>query len=308
MRQVFFLAIIVVCAAVAIQSQSPGRGDATPPPFPSGIPAHIWNGSASTPLRHELQVGHVACATTDRLVSVQWSAGALVNTTPDWTVDPVASEQANPVSFDLQQFATSYHPTAVGVATESAIVVGGVRVTGETVIEVWSFVWPTMPQPGPGNVVKTVAPFRKTVNTLYSADQGGRRYVRSIAPLQVQQGAVTHALVQFDDSGDVYSISLQNGSLSLVASPTAAGGVGPIPELGTFRHTNIEFNDHVGSGYVYIFGGRGGWLSPVNEPSTLVLLDGDRDGTIDSEQVLLPAQWDQQGWADPASYIDGWKY
>ena len=269
-------------------------------------------------IRKGYQEGRIRTSSVEKQVFIGWTSSAIANQPPVWTAQWSPQGNAldgNKAQSGIQEFSTRYFPTASCVLAEDAIVVAGITTAGETVVERWSLAWPT-PMPSPlanqagVTAVSVALPSRAGVRRVYSADVVGRRYVRNLCALRRASGPPTDCLVQFYDSNDLYSLNLNTGQATLVASAVnASGALGMVPGLQPKNHSAISFGNRTGVGYAYTL--RRGMKSSLatgspTAPPVVVLVDGNRDGVVDSALQMTAADYAQQGWSNLNNYESWW--
>lgn len=197
------------------------------------------------------------------------------------------------------KFPLSFYPTDVDILGENVMIVGGKGNTDNAIVEMLYFRWPTgVTSAAPGAPV--VLPSHTGSVRSLEVDTVGKRGVRFVLGILGNQPAF-HSLVQFEDSRDLYSLNLFDGSHSLVASAsTSAGSVGFVPELND-DHLQCWKADHITYGYVYVFGF---WDNDEpGDPSTLVFVDSDRDGSPEIHMLIAPGDWATHDLGDESQYI-----
>lgn len=188
-----------------------------------------------------------------------------------------------------QSFATSYQPTAVGApARDGELLVAGTRRNGNTVIERWTFRPPALIAPAVGaqHLEEAVV---VDIETLYDEARPRRDAVLRLVPMpRLPQ----RALVQFDGSKDVHEL-VWSDAVSTLQRLTSDKTWG-LPRRG------FQFSwsrDHRTRGVVLVFGDEG------VPDSTFVLVDCDRDGTIDESFGVSDGEWRDGDWGDGNAYI-----
>ena len=182
-----------------------------------------------------------------------------------------------------QKYVAGFWPTAaVNLGKRGdTLLVGGLSATdGSTVIEKWTLRFPALPQRVPG-AVETVYEARVVRELVHREDVEGRYGIRFMEPVRGKD-LVTHVLVHFTDSGDLYVMSVSDGSLELLLAADLE------PELARPYWIGISSGLHPTQGFVYHYG-----TDPCGGPhgTYLVLLDKDKDGRIDWHQLLDNAGW-----------------
>lgn len=268
-------------------------------------------------VRKGYQAGAVTINPIAKEVRIEWESSALQNSLPTFPLpyDPATNSLGgNKARSSNQTVSTRFHPTAVAVSDRVNILVVGINDQDKTVMELWTLGWPAQ-MPAPMTSMQTgitdVAIVHPTVsaNRFYAQPSGpGLRYVRNVCAMRRPSGAATHAVVQFHDSGDLHIVSFATGTLSLLGSSTnGSGTLGLISSLSPSDQYVAKFGDRNGTGFVYMFV-RG--LSPsignAATPPTLVLIDADRNGAIESYVNVSYPDWMPQGWGSLSNYNNWW--
>jgi hypothetical protein len=137
--------------------------------------------------------------------------------------------------------------------------------------------------------------------TLWECDAPGRRVIAHLARLP-GEGAPRLAALMWD-SPEVVAFDLEAKTCSRLAALHASGEVGvlEVPELASTYHT-LSVRNHRRHGYVLLLGTAA--FDVVREDDrTLVLVDGDRNGTLDRRMLLDAEGWIREGFADEESYV-----
>ncbi len=312
----------LLAAAVALTGVMFARGQPVQAIFQDAdVPYVLRANQGAGALRMGCQEGRVRTTSVEKKLLITWTSSAIANQQPAWTAQWSQQDNAldgNRAQGGAQEFSTRYFPTASCVLGPDALLIAGITPGGSTVIERWNLAWPSpMPVPmvNPQTGVTSVSvalPSRTSSKRLYDADVVGRRYVRSLCALRRQSGAPTECLVQFYDSNDLCSLDLASGQVTLLASAVSASGVlGLVPGLQPKNHSYIAFGDRISVGYKYTLG-RGMKFLPVpgnpNAPPVVVLVDTNRDGTIDAVLQMTELEYAQQGWANLSNYENWWLY
>ena len=293
----------IACVAIGLGFQSPSV---------SGVPADVYDRTSNETLRHGYQMGKISYSTANKTVNFLWSAGAEVNLEPTTLGAP--GYENNYISRETRVLGTRYYPSSVSVVDYQTILVAGVKDNGKTVLEKWALSWPSaMPAPdtlmggGPIGTVPVIIPNRSGVSVLLNEDTAGKRVIRNITPVLRSAGPPLAALVQFDDSLDVYQVDLATGSMAIVASAITPGGVGPIPTLALHKYNGFGGGERIGYGYVYVLF-RNVVPGSTSWRDTVVLQDYDKDGVIDAHIVVPSDDYCGEGkWSDEDEYVDPWK-
>lgn len=227
-----------------------------------------------------------------KVVEVDWFAANNIPSTGFGT-DPVQSSR--------QKFAVSFFPTDVVALSSTSILVAGKLRGTETVIEQWTLKWPkTMPlvdaSTGEVQVAEPREIFRQEI---FRGDIAGKRVVHKMCRMRHSS---TAAMVQFDDSSDLYELDLNTGTFTTIAAVTGIGAIGSVPGLAD-GHQFIWTGDHAWWGYVYVFGTKGEPNDQDDRPDTVVLCDLDRDGTLDTSLSIPVDAWGQSDFSNGLNYI-----
>ena len=97
------------------------------------VPQQVWNRRADKAFSKGFQRGFVTTLTPHKAVRIYWTATAAI-------LDPSPRPIPNkPVTQGTQSIGIRFYPTEAAVLNPNAILVAGIKVTGETVIEKWGF-------------------------------------------------------------------------------------------------------------------------------------------------------------------------
>lgn len=198
----------------------------------------------------------------------------------------------------------SFWPTeAVGLwGNPDHVVVAGVNTKGKTIIQLW-YMDASIPLPAEQwdaslhewVYPETFIPVGQKW-TVYRGSQSGMKRVRTMFP---NLGNVDEVFVQFDDSGDLYSLNVTTGARTLVLS----AGQSPGEQQPALNQTfyDRDYGDHLDLGYIYLFERV---VSSGTDSVFLMLQDADRDGVLDpgSSTVLGASDWASLALGDPAKY------
>ena len=196
---------------------------------------------------------------------------------------------------------TSFWPTCVRpIANGMVLVAGKNRRSGATVIEVWTMNPPTLfPASTPGGQPTLVPGSIADINPVYKGNEAGKLLVRKALP---HRGVPGGAIIQFDDSRDLYALNTASGVMTPIASPDATRAA----SLGCFHapllsQTNRDAaGELVQGGYVYEFGIRG---AANNIPSRVQFFDSDKNGSIDAMHTLTIQEWTAAGYANSSAWV-----
>jgi hypothetical protein len=193
-----------------------------------------------------------------------------------------------------ESFAVGYWPTAVEAVASGKLVVAGKERAGDTRIEVWTTRAPLVVQPAPGSsgTTKLQGQGLDNIDVVYDDQVSGKDIVRGIVN---QRGLTNSVLLQFHDSRVLYSLrwDAMPGVLTSVLTPSAQPALS-----GDFD--SYAGGNHQTAGYVYVFSN----LEDLGLTPWLVLTDSNRDGTIDTSEVLTSAQYISRGLNDRLQYSE----
>ncbi len=288
------------------------------------IPSSLQRCAGEGNLRKQHQSGKLTCYSLDKKLTINWTASGLENLQPDWSLfwDPTGEPilGTHRVTTTTQEFVVDFHPTAACVISNDAILVGGINEAQETIIQRWDLVWPdSMPvlkvDPNTGISQVGVAMVNCSVKkVIYKDTVAGRNLVRDLCWIRKADTRNTCSLVQFDDSGDLYSLEMYTGALQLLSThEDASGTLGMISGLVGPTQRSVAYRDHATVGYTYTLSrldrsGRHLSVDLAGIPSYVILVDNNRDGTIDTYLELNGAEYISQGWRDMGSYLNPWTY
>ena len=203
----------------------------------------------------------------------------------------------------------AFWPTAVVGLGQGRLAVAG-RGATNTIIEVWTLGNVVLPQPvypiggGPPQFGQLHVPVVRR-SLVYEAATPGMKTVAILLWNPVTaNGSLESMLVQFDDSKKLHALDVgtsMEATFTLVAEPSNSGA-GPnvivAPALDArFDDLHVTAN-HGTHGIAHKLG------SPVGDPTSHVLLiDADRNGTLDLVRTLTAQQWDAESWGDASAYL-----
>jgi hypothetical protein len=255
------IALLGVAGSLAATMEPRQQGG--PPPVASPPPA-AWARQASiapAPFEPYRLVGDVRVSTLAKRVTIQWSYD-----------DAGTGERA----FAWDDFDVSFWPTAaarIDVDGLHLLVAGKRPSNSRTVIELWTLDLVSLPDE---NTDATVAK-----STVYDANQQGKRVVRFMDPMP---GTAQHAILQFDDSRDLYSLDASTGVFQVIYT------VQQVPKLGLDSLSRLWTAEHPTAGFVYGIEDD----ASVSDDGGVLLYDSDKDGDLDSWEDLEPADWDEK--------------
>ena len=180
------------------------------------------------------------------------------------------------------------------------MLIAGKADNDDTVLELWSMVYPPLPAPAydvsTGTLVEPgyqAQVGRKAI--VYQAAVVGRDIAMHLMPVG---GRPDSAYLMFHDSRDLYEFDVKLKTLTKVLTPVNDGSAGYAPEL-TKDWNAVQFGLHQTHGYVYFLDSN----SETAIEHSFAMLDTDVDGTLDTwYQFADVDQWDKQGFADVSNY------
>jgi len=280
------------------------------------VPLDLVQSFAEGQILNGFQRGEVHLRATTQTVSFAWSTSfyyADESQPVDWSL-PFDMDHLSLGGWawrsSNQYVPTRYFPTAACIINDKSLLICGYTNAGKTVIERWVLNWPS-PAPAPHinqstgiGHVPISTPTVGNVTRIYDADIAGQTIVRACCQLRRPNGEpATEVLVVFDDSSDIFRLALGDGSLSVVSLGIAGG---PIAPSGVKR---IQYGDKADSGFAYRFEPVDPWPfleSPSPTETRLILLDGNRDGTLDGFIKPTSAAYVAGGWHDSLNYNKYW--
>ena len=201
-----------------------------------------------------------------------------------------------------EKYATTYWPLATLATRGDTVYVSGVRRNGKSVIEKWTFAEPMIGLDPADNSPTSVVPGdRLSVESLYNEDTPDRY-------LAVQLHSVRDApqetlLVRFFDSGDVYTINESTLEVDLLATASSTPPQGVFWEPSLLDPTYPVYGGttytHLQLGHMYLFRSQ---HVVSSDRRTIVLFDGDRNGTIDSVVAFDTEAWASAGLGLASNY------
>jgi hypothetical protein len=200
--------------------------------------------------------------------------------------------------FGTHTYAMDYRPTALDWINARLLCVGGRNpVTGDTLLEAWSFDPPRLVHTRSGGEIR--ADNRTSVVRLYEGDALGREGVQGI--VRFPGHAAPTALVQFKDSRDLFTVDMSTGAMRLAASPGSSGAALIDSRLAD-DWPWFDVRTHVSLGHVVILR-KGGCDIPDDPERTLLLLfDLDRDGVLDRAGGYR--EWEEARMSNPYCWED----
>jgi len=293
-----FIAIVAGSAPAVVSAQS---GFPSSPALPAGCPSvELWqNGSPKSAFGADIR-RRIFCRTPQKLVELEWrqtSQPLPTNAVPENTRTSIK-----------EVFATSYWPTFVQLIDSYHWCVAGKGRNGDVVIESWTFA-PTIPlgTPAPSVIehflIGSSEPYyywtlppRIAVSEIQRAVATSTGLVRALFR---DPASNQHVYVWYDGSRSVCRVNLSTGSLAPVAAPVASTGILGVPQL-SGNYDTVWSADYAQHGFCLILTqtSPSGVGSALN---TLVLIDANRDGKLDSASELTGPAWSAGGWDNPAN-------
>ncbi|MBK8178026.1 MAG: hypothetical protein IPK67_03845 [Planctomycetes bacterium] len=198
-----------------------------------------------------------------------------------------------------QEVALAFWPTAcTSLADGKSLCIAGKERLGNTRIQKLTFDAPLVFTSTTGLSVLVPAPIAAE-EALYNEATQGRDLVRFMTQ---QRGVSDRLLLQFYDSGDIYSLDIgsapQDPPYQLIAK--ASGATTPpvmlVPQLAN-PYSQLWTGDHQVHGFLYVL------CFPSSElVDPLVLMDGNRDGTLDGSILASGGLWVSMGFSNGLSY------
>jgi len=141
------------------------------------------------------------------------------------------------------------------------------------------------------------------------SEQLRRSYQGPIAGTWVHRGVDESILIRLQDTSEIAACDLASGELRMILSPvTAIGGIPAQPLLAADWRRVTGPRNHETLGYIYSFTNESSHLPFDHDDdetiSRLILVDSDRDGSLDYTQVLTPQGEVRAGLKDDGVYID----
>lgn len=288
---------------------------------PASIPSPLRKSGATGKLRNAHQSGKIRISSMESLVRISWAASGKENEDPDFTLvwDPQEGTLgSHKLATATQDIVARVYPTAACVVSKDLILVAGINRAGETVVESWPISWPSpMPQISvdPTTGVSSVAPVlvgRGSTSVILQTDVPGQSLIRSLCVLRKQGDVPQEYIMQFNDSGDIYRAALDGqGPITLVGSSSETSGqLGLMPSLIGQDQNYLIFRDRPSHGYCYVLGRSVfGHFPPSPSTSFLyytILVDSNRDGSLDSKLELTTGRWKSLLWWDMTDDINWW--
>lgn len=289
-------------------------------PTYTDIPYMLQAANGAGALRCAYQEGKISTVAADQKIVVGWTASALCNQAPQWSLTfnpPHNALGTYKAQSGTQEIPVRYYPTASCAIDSTTFMVAGRSFDGNTIIERWAVRWPA-PMPGPVMdpatqivSVSVALPSIALGQRVYAASVPGKKLVKNMCAIRKSNSSPVSCLVQFDDSGDVYVMNCNSGQLTLLASAAASpsGTLGTVAGLSPNNQNGIAFGDHTSAGYIYTLS-RGlklpSELGTPTPPPVVIFVDSNRDGVIESALQVSEADYKSQGWWNLANYNNWW--
>lgn len=283
---------------------APAVSQFTPPSSPPLLleapPAAVWQNGAGPTLRWDTIYRDASCRVVDSVVMFEWRYAT-----------PQIPSLTNLKDNTSELFSCSYWPTYALPVDKFHMCVAGKARNADTILEYWTF--------ADHNAIGTPAPSVVTINST----NGGQPAYRWILPPRVQtdqimrfastgsQGLIRGLLMSLKSSSQVYVYFQTSRELALVdfvagtttvqASPVETANAIQVPALNT-DYQSYWAVEYAQKGYCYFFK-RDTKLPDGTLPLILVLTDTDRDGKVDTSQLITGAQWTNQGWGNVANLV-----
>ena len=263
-------------------------------PLPFGLTTLSRQGVADSQMVGTYQHGLWSIHTEDKILKATWSGCCPESRVPDgYTVTGSSLEQTFPVGF---------FPTAFVRDDGDLIYVAG-RDNGGARLDTWLTRWPAiMPLPAADPTTSTLncstvgLTVARTACT-YRAENGALGDIRRMVKMP---GTERTLLVSFYPSAECRVLNVDTGQLSdPVLAPATNGNALVVPELLDFQD-GLWFGDHTTRGHIFVFSWSG--IRWTDDPSTVVVYDADRDGTLDGYELVAPDDWAGSEFADPNNY------
>ena len=199
---------------------------------------------------------------------------------------------ANPVAATKQVIAVGYWPTVAEVVSSTTVLIAGKERSGDTRLERWIVVPPLVVEPVGGGATALGAQPVGDIEVLYDASVAGKDMIKVMHRVR---GKPSSALVQFADSNVLYELNWNAAPFALTQVLT------PATEPALSNEYDYFFaGDHITNGFVYVFADFDAhFASPA-----LVLIDANRDGTIDARQTYTFAQYRAAALDARLSYVE----
>ena len=220
-----------------------------------------------------------------------------------WGIEPEGSVSTfEVVATASATYPLRYRPTALTRIGERRILIAGLHPDGRTLIENRSFTPPKLKDvTNPQSELQTGG--LRSLTVLYDAKVDGRKNVSLMR--KVWGAGSTKAIIYFWESHDVYLLDVvTENHLQLLASPQAQPIVPQpfhIPEL-SLGFTRMEVGVHADYGTTYeLYPPIIEWANVEDDPNlvySVVFLDSDRNGAIDSFFLGSKAEFEARSWDD----------
>lgn len=216
----------------------------------------------------------------------------------EWSAKPPGAGSDGIVTSSVVQYILPFWPTAFeGTWQPGTIYVGGLNDRGVTKVFRITVGEPAFgyAQSSGGELNPVLAPGSVTeVEEVLSVKQPGKHIISGIWS---NLGDGSRLIVQFHDSADVFDYHMGTEAFTLLLSRQNQAAFHVVPFLGAHYDRAQRFV-HADHGYVYSLGTSGKY----GPKPWIVLVDPDRNASVD--QVLLMAKplWEAMGFADASKY------
>ena len=250
----------------ALTAQDAGAESLESPRRPAGPPPAVAR--QQTTIRVDVEgrklTGFVDVDTASRAISLRWS----------WQSDDAWQRDTQREEIDAWPTAALWYGDFLYVAAVDA--------TGRTIVDRWQLGFSAL-------AARTTYTADIESTRVFASGDGEEEELGAVAMLEPLAGASNRLFVQFAASADVCALDLEEGSLETLFTRAA------IPALGR-EYARVQVAEHARFGYTYAYRGARGLLD-----ETLVLLDADKDGVIESWR-LFP----RQEWIELLEELDAW--
>lgn len=313
--------ISAIAFAIIFSNTAIGAPQVTPTDIPSAIRQHEGVGK----IRKGFQCGTVVTNAYDKKIYFSWSASAIENVEPDYTLpyslndNRIGSHQVA-VAHQVQKL--RIHPTACCIIDEDTLLVAGLTTSGLTTVQKIILAWPSsMPAPVINvltgfSSVAAVQPNVSSVTTIYLSANKAAETILNIAAIRVSNTLPSRYIIQYAGSGDVATgeispTSTANIPLLLASATSTSGSLGQVSSLTGEDQTIIQVREMTGVGNVYILERYIVNIHPVAPSPSFkhytIFIDSEKDGVIDVPLSLTKSEFDAQGWNNMDNYVDLWR-
>jgi hypothetical protein len=300
---IFAGGLVALLVSSAASARTPPAESKVSTPWSGVPPTDIWAPNSSVGWGHATQTASGTPVLTiaepqvvEKQVSFRWTLVPPDPITTAWIEsDGVASE--------LRRIATRYWPTQVFAVGSDVWYVAGKDARDDTVLERWSFTPPEVVYPVGGGVPTITPGDRNAVAVVKTWNDADRDMIQRV---WAKHNDTSEALVQFWGSRNVHWIDLLDGSDMIAVASSGPASVPVEPTLADWMPFTFGPKQHVTAGVVYFLtqgSVKEGFSPHTGSIPFLLMLDGDSNGSIDSTLPLSAADYESQGWGDPANYL-----